>query len=135
MSFGGPMFERARSGPWESVHKKDGGHYNTYGIDAKDAMAALREFFPEGMADEMNIVFFSTSGIHGSYCTIEDFEAGMDLPEDHNDKRSDVTFVVFQPRIVTLRYGNCIPQSADDIAFLKKLRASSWAASQKVGAP
>lgn len=61
-----------------------------------DAMAALREMFPEGKADDLNFVLFSTSGVHGSYCSIEAAEAEPDL---------GVTFLIVQPRIVGLRYG------------------------------
>ena len=46
-----------------------------------------------------------------------------------------VTFVIVQPRIVTLRYGNCEPITPDDFAFLKKLRESSWAAVREIGKP
>ncbi len=71
--FGGPMFEPADSGEFKSIHRKSGAHYNTYSFDS---MAALREFFPNG-ADPMNFVLFSTSGVHGTYATIEEIEASL----------------------------------------------------------
>lgn len=89
-----------------------------------DAMAALRQMFPEGKADDLNFVLFSTSGVHGSYCTIEDAEAEPDL---------GVTFLIVQPRIVGLRYGNCEPRTPEDFAFLKALRASSREAIATIG--
>lgn len=135
MSFSGPLFERADNGPWHSVHRKDGGHYNTFSVKAADAMEALREFFPDGQADEMNFVLFSTSGVHGMYTTIEEVEAAIDLPGDHDDRVDEVTFLIVQPRIVTLRYGNCLPRTPEDFAFLKKLRESSWAAAGQIGRP
>lgn len=136
MSFSGPMFERSESAGWKSVHNKDGGHYNTFALrGAEQGMSELRHFFPDGTADEMNLVFFSTSGVHGSYCTIEEAEAGVALSDDDEDKVSDVTFLIFHPRLVTCRYGECSPKTPDDFAFLKKLRASSWSAAQKIGAP
>jgi hypothetical protein len=100
-----------------SVHRLIGGQ--------ETAMAALRELFPEGEANDLNFVLFSTSGIHGTYCTIEACEAG---------ETTDVTFLVIQPRIVALRYGNCEPKTPDDFAFLKKLRASSMQAVAAYGA-
>jgi hypothetical protein len=101
-----------------SVHRLIGGR--------GAAMAALRELFPEGEANELNFVLFSTSGVHGTYCTIEACEAG---------DTKDVTFLVIQPRIVALRYGNVEPLTPDDFTFLKKLRASSIKAVLTYGAP
>jgi hypothetical protein len=89
-----------------------------------DGMAALRELFPNGQADDLNFVLFSTSGVHGTYCTIEAAE----------DEGLDVTFLVVQPRIVGLRYGVCEPKTPEDFAFLKQLRASSHAAVLSIGA-
>ena len=138
-SFGGPMFEHANSGPWKSVTGKDGGHYNNYGCLDKDGMAALREFFPDGIGGELNFVLFSTSGVHGTYSTIEDAEAQFATRqyEDGSPIEYDpqVTFLIVQPRICTLRHGNCIPRSTEDFAFLKQLRATSWAAVQEIGRP
>jgi hypothetical protein len=89
-----------------------------------DGMEALRQLFPNGEADDLNFVLFSTSGVHGTYRTIE---AAEDEPE------IGVTFLVVQPRIVGVRYGNCQPQTPDDFAFLKRLRESSWRAIATIG--
>lgn len=88
-----------------------------------DSMAALREMFPSGKADDLNFVLFSTSGVHGTYRTIEDVE----------DDGGDVTFLVVHPRIVGLRYGNCEPRTPEDFDFLKRLRASSYEAVASIG--
>lgn len=96
-----------------------------------DGMAALRELFPEGEADELNAVLFSTSGVHGTYCTIEDVEE--DMRRVVRDGPRDVTFCVIQPRIVCMRYGTAEPRTDADIAFLKKLRDSSHRALSKIG--
>jgi hypothetical protein len=96
-------------------------------------MEALRQLFPDGEADEMNAVLFSTSGAHGTYLTIEDVEQAMqdaDYEGPHH-----VTFCVIQPRIVCMRYGNAEPRTAEDIEFLKKLRASSLRALSNIGMP
>ncbi len=93
-----------------------------------DGMEALRQLFPEGEANDLNAALFSTSGVHGTYATIEDVERGGDEP-------CDVTFVVIQPRIVCMRYGNVEPKNPDDFAFLKKLRASSLKALAGIGMP
>lgn len=136
ISFSGPMFERADSGPWRSVHRKEGAHYNNYSCRGEDGMAALREFFPTGEASELNLVLFSTSGVHGTYGTIEEAEADIargNKDEDGDECTPSVTFLVVQPRICCLRHGNCYPTNEDDIAFLKKLRESSWRAVQEIG--
>jgi len=132
--FSGPMFEGAVSGPWTSVHRKDGGHYNTFACLSQDGMAALRDFFPDAKANAMNFVLFSTSGVHGSYCTIEEVEESRADGVAEDDRIEEVTFQIVQPRLCTIRYGNCIPQTPDDFAFLKTLRDSSWTAVAKIGA-
>lgn len=137
LSVSGPMFEPAESGPWRSDHGKQGAHYNIYRCKAADGMAALREMFPTGMGNELNFVLFSTSGVHGHYGTIEGAEATVargNKDEDGEDSTPDVTFLLVHPRIVCLRYGNCEPSTAEDFAFLKQLRASSWLAVQQIGA-
>jgi hypothetical protein len=134
----GPMFERAKNGPWESVHRKDGGHYNNYGCRDDDGMKALREFFPTATANKYNVCLFSTSGIHGMYTTIEEAEANWkrgNKYEDGEDCTPQVTFLIVQPRICTVRHGNCNPESQEDFDFLKKLRQSSWDELQKIGRP
>jgi hypothetical protein len=136
MSVSGPMFENAESGPWKSVSGKDGAHYNNYGCLGRNGMAALREFFEDGIANEMNFVLFSTSGVHGTYRTIEDAEATLargNKNEDGEASQPEVTFLVVQPRICCLRHGNCLPETADDIAFLKRLRESSWSVVPAIG--
>lgn len=87
-------------------------------------MDALRQLFPDGEANELNMVLFSTSGIHGTYFTIEDVEQDMKEEEINNCSRK-VTFVVIHPRIVCIRYGNVEPRTPNDILWLKNLRASS----------
>lgn len=136
ITLGGPMFERAVNGVWKSSHNKDGAHYNIYGCRDENGMNGLREMFPEAKANELNFVLFSTSGVHGTYSTIEEAEVAMlrgNKDEDGEDWTPSVTFLIVHPRIVCLRYGNCVPRTADDFAFLKKLRASSYVAVSQIG--
>ncbi len=132
----GPMFENAKSGPWQSVHNKDGGHYNNFGCRDEHGMTALRKFFESGKADEFNVCLFSTSGVHGTYRTIEEAEQEWLLGcdgESGEPCKPMVTFLIVQPRICTTRHGNCMPNTADDFAFLKSLRQSSWDALLTIG--
>jgi len=94
-------------------------------------MEALRAMFPNGEASELNMVLFSTSGVHGTYNTIE--EAEQHLIKPTSDSCGDVTFLILHPRLVTLRYGCCTPETQDDFNYLKRLRASSHAQLAKVG--
>jgi hypothetical protein len=102
---------------------------------------ALREIFPTGEADEMNLVMFSTSGTNGSYITIEDAEGYQALSPEEQREENDgedpeplpITFVVVKPRLCMLQYGNCAPQTPEDFAFLRKLRETSWMAFQTIG--
>ena len=89
-------------------------------------MQLLREHFSE--PDEMNLVLFSTSGIHGSYKTIEDAEQIVKC-----GAKSWVTFLVVQPRIVSMTYGNAEVATLDDIEFLKKIRQKSWDSALEIG--
>ena len=91
-------------------------YYTTREVSTDDGMKTLREIFPEAQADELNVVLFSTSGVHGHNLTIEDCEAS---------DTDTVTFLVIKPRIVQVLYGNCRPETPDDFSFLKKLRDSS----------
>ena len=91
-------------------------------VKARDALFAI---FPEDTANSLNFVLFSTSGVHGSYETIEDIEA--DLNDD-----SELTVLVVQPRIVALQYGR-VRVTAGDIPRLKRLRQSSWQVMAEIG--
>jgi hypothetical protein len=131
------MFQPAKSEGSESIFNKTGAHYNIYKIDREQGMRILQEIFPEGVANEMNFVLFSTSGVHGTYKTIEEIEISLQkygeleskedapeerIPEDYTDP--SLTILIVHPRIVCLQYGE-IKISLKDIGFLKKLRESS----------
>ena len=103
----------------------------------------LREWFPEpDSVDEMNFVLFSTSGVHGGYTTIEEIEQGLakygkspsfmddDWPDDYNG--NSLTFLVVQPRIVGMTFGNMIV-TLEDIPYLKAIRQASWNAVCGIG--
>lgn len=119
---------------WKNTRpgRDDNPYYSVLGLTG-DGMEALRQLFPDGEANDLNAVLFSTSGVHGTYCLIEAVEE--DMQREVRDGPRDVTFVVIQPRIVCMRYGCAEPRTADDIAFLKKLRASSLRALATIGVP
>lgn len=147
------MFEPAsHNGFRKIVPSGDGAHYSVFHLDAgptdkvdpEVGMQSLRALFFDGKANEMNFVLFSTSGVHGTYTTIEKIEEGLrkygddpifdqsgdDWPEDFHG--TTLTVLVVHPRIVCLRCGVVRVRLAD-IEWLKKLRASSWNAVTGIG--
>jgi hypothetical protein len=143
VSFGGPMFEPSEDEWRRSVSRKEGGHYNIYGLKSSaSAMEFLKQYFPDGEANALNFVLFSTSGVHGTYTTLDEIEHSMktypngygdeeDTPDDYH--YPEVTVLIVQPRIVGMTYGNVKINSMDDLRYLKKLRKSSWKAVLAVG--
>lgn len=138
--------------------EKVGGHYNSSTMRYKDddgvehsSWECLRGMFPNGNANDLNFVLFSTSGVHGMYTTIEEIEHSLtkygpapefmedpeinddpphDVPDDYSG--GDLTVLIVHPRLASVRYGN-IKVSLEDIPYLKKLRQSSWDVVQKIG--
>lgn len=104
------------------------GKYNVIRLkDPNTGMQALRELFPQGIANELNFILFSTDGSHGTRNTIEEVETNPELKW--------ITFLVVHARWVTLRYGEVAPQTPDDFAFLRTLRDSSWRVVPQIGMP
>lgn len=116
------------------LNTNESAHYSIFEVRREDGMDFLKTIFPDGVADELNFVLFSTSGIHGGYELIEDLSLDKAF-EDDEPYTPRLTFLVIKPRIVSVTYGNCIPKSESDIAFLKRLRATSLAAVSKIGFP
>ena len=93
----------------------------------------------------MNFALFSTSGVHGTYTTIEQIESGIkkygERPAFMDDEEAEVpddwhgielTVTVYHPRIIGVGYG-VVNVTLTDIPFLKQLRASSWKILQQIG--
>jgi hypothetical protein len=110
-------------------------HYSIAEIkDSNLGMQGLRDMFLNGEADHLNFVLFSTSGVHGSYLTIEECEEHNLRPENQdNQDYYYLTFLIVHPRLVAIRYGTCIPITLDDFAFLKKLRETSYRVVTQIG--
>lgn len=120
------------SDPYQCIYRLDAGDGNR--TDPEIGMQSLREAFPdEKKINHANFVFFSTSGVHGSYIELEDiesslrkygddFDPGDDEPADW--RRPHLTVLIVQTRIVCLRFGNVRVRLAD-IPYLKKIRKAS----------
>lgn len=95
-------------------------HYKAITIET---MTELRELFPTGKANDLNWIFLSTSGIHGSYQSLDDVfsaDARIEAEEDGEKYDPRITVLVIQPRLVVMRYG-MIPVTREDEPFLRAL--------------
>lgn len=81
-----------------------------YTVTEIRSMQELRGMFPDGQADALNWLFLSTSGIHGSYGTLDGWTP--DAPW--------ITVLVLAPRMVRARYGE-IEITAEDIPWLRRV--------------
>lgn len=126
----------------KSVFDKEGGHYNIFAAQNEMEWAMLTNIFEplNWQADKMNFILFSTSGVHGTYTTIEDIEKsaekyGWNVKDnfDADDYCSPyLTFLIVHPRIVNMRFGE-IKVRPFMLEKLKKLRKSSIEVVQKIG--
>ena len=109
-------------------------HYNIFEIEDDEAMGMIASHFPDG-PNEMNLIFFSTSGVHGSYTSIEEAELFIGCDDEDEDAEKYVTFVIFQPRVMCLKYGNVRIESTEQAQYLKDLREKSWKEAALIGLP
>lgn len=114
----------------EGVTTRDG----YYTIGKMLTIDALRKMFPlEGDTsvrpsgpDDLNWVFFGTSGIHGSYGGVnqlfdENYTPWVDpVSGEVDDDLDHITILVVQPRIVRMYYGNVDVRRAD-LPYLREL--------------
>lgn len=141
----GPVFERSRDGMIKVMANDEAGaHYSVYHLDYRqvapgrveqDSVLGMESFkaFMEGAdLNSETFVLYSTSGVHGSYTSLEDIEASLekfgDMPIDFGDepepdgyRNPDLTVLIIQPRLVCMRCGNVRVTKAD-IPFLKQIR-------------
>jgi hypothetical protein len=88
-----------------------------YTVRRLHTMADLRRTLPAtGQADARNWGFLSTSGVHGSYATLDEIEAQI----AERDTPPTITVLVLKPRTCTLLYGD-IEISLADIPYLREL--------------
>ena len=105
-----------------------------YSIQQIKTFEELKEIFgDEAKANDLNFCLFSTSGVHGTYITIEEIEQSFNLDEDNDGYCGTLlTVLVVHSRTVTLKYGN-IEVTKENIDWLKTLRKSSKEAIAKIG--
>lgn len=109
-------------GPW----KQPGTHYTCNAIHG-DAMEILRDLEP----NDINWVFLSTSGVHGSYKSLDDCELLWTDPDRYRKESfmeqgeplpdaEEVTVLIVLPRMVTTMYGEAVIRGLDDVALLRE---------------
>jgi hypothetical protein len=89
----------------------------------------LRDIFVDGVDYELNWLFLSTSGVHGTYQDLKDIERAILLgticPDPETCECADcatmaITVLVVQPRRCNLMYGH-IDILREDIPWLKEV--------------
>jgi len=86
-------------------------------------MDMIHAIFDDGPDYQLNWLLLSTSGIHGSYLTLDNLEADESLWQRGY---ANITAMVFQPRIVRAIYGEIII-TRDDIDYLRSIVTKSIA--------
>ncbi len=115
---------------FEFVPENEPGLGNVFRARRILSVEELMVMFPRGVADELNFCLFSTSGVHGTYSTVEDVERYIQsVPEDKrkcDDDRCDtITFLVIRPRSLIFNYGNVRVETQNDVEILRELRSRS----------
>ena len=95
-----------------------------YEILRLETLEDLWECFPGDRADEMNWLVCSTSGVHGSYVTLDRL---LERWDDEEGLRF-ITVLVIQPRLDVLRYGELELHSHEEVRRLRHIVTSSIAA-------
>ena len=104
-------------------------HYKTYDINREPESNAelsveqvwefLHDFFEDGKGNGMNWLIGSTSGVHGSYKTLDEIENRLKRPRKHPIKHHDkFTILSIQPRLCVLRYGNVVVSTLEQVEWI-----------------
>ena len=116
-------------------NKSDSAHYNVYslGDTEKERWETLRKVFENG-PNEMNLLIGSTSGVHGSYVTLNKLEDPnseyrQEMEEEGYTIENEEAFTVLliQPRLCSLMYGTVGIHSPDDFKWLRTIIGQSVA--------
>ena len=97
-----------------------------YQIMEITSMEEVREIFPEPQANALNWLLCSTSGVHGSYATLDELDhPELDFDgEDLANFEPRITVLIIQPRLVCLHYGD-IEVTPEDRKYLRALVRTS----------
>lgn len=74
----------------------------------------------EQAPNSLNVFLPSTSGVHGSYCSLDDIEKNW----GEEDYTPELTVMLIKPRIVQVAYGT-VRVTKEDIPKLREIMAQS----------
>ena len=95
-------------------------HYHVF--DSIKTIEDLKTIFPDGKADDLNWVFLSTSGVHGTYTSLDDLEKDPDYAENIDDEgNTHITVLVLHPRMCCIKFGEMKFNLKADSAYLRGL--------------
>jgi hypothetical protein len=109
-----------------------------YTISQIKTMDEIRQFWGDDpKPNELNWMIGSTSGVHGSYATLDQIEACFkdecDCPDDEKTDdyhhRQEFTVLICRPRLVALTYGS-IPVTLEELPYLRTIITRSLQAIQ-----
>jgi len=102
-------------------------HHTHYTTQRLESFQDIEEFFPEAEADDLNWFFTGTSGVHGTYTTLEEIEKAWDITDGEQEgyEGRNVTVLIVKPRMVTCVYGDVTIETKEQLSFLKKLAEST----------
>lgn len=99
-----------------------------YEVEELRTMRDVKESFPLNRADHLNWLFCGSSGIHGTYRTLDEIEEIIrgDNPETSalDNGKYYATVLVVHPRLCVLKYGE-IQVGLPDVALLRRLVATT----------
>jgi hypothetical protein len=99
-------------------------HYHVF--EGIKKISDLKTIFPEGKADDLNWAFLSTSGIHGSYISLDDLEKDPDCAECVDEEGNcTITVLVLHPRMCCIKFGEMKFNLKEDSAYLRGLVKST----------
>lgn len=102
---------------------KNCGHYSIFALETLDD---VKRIFPDGKCNTLNWFYASTSGVHGSYRTLDDLEKEWDdVDEESGKPYRDITVQILMPRMVAVMYGSIEIENKEDIQWLRNLVQSS----------
>lgn len=98
-----------------------------YTIGTISSMADVRDIWGDDpRPTELNYMLGSTSGVHGSYATLDEIETcfnrtcACDPDDNFHDETMGFTVLMIHPRLVKLRYGH-IEITRADIPYLRTI--------------
>lgn len=91
-----------------------------YEVKQMKSIEDVREIFDDldDISWDMNWLFLSTSGVHGSYISLDDLESWDETEEGYEWPRF-ITILIVHPRLVVIRYGEILIQP-EDVPYLRE---------------